>query len=191
MHQIADEIILDPEIAGIDVGDERKLVHVLERRTLAVMDDLAGGIAVAHAVDRLPGLTLGDLFDGEVELVARDKVEYRRGGETLLRLNGDFGTDEADLQFRVMLLHRLRDLHVIGEGRRRGVHHHQLIILGERQDLVQRRAGRRRIDQPAARNQRSGLRQPGRIPERADFAARLVARAGAAIEAFERRWLQK
>src|ERR1700749_3514086 len=64
VHQIADEIILDPEIAGIDVRDERKQGHVLERRALAVMDDLAGGIAIAHAVDRLPGLTLGNLLDG-------------------------------------------------------------------------------------------------------------------------------
>ena len=189
VHQIADEIILDPEIAVIDVGDERKLVHVLEHGPLAVMDDLAGGIAIAQAVDRLPGLTLGDLFDGEIELVARDKVEHRRGGEALLRLDSHFGADEADLEFRVTRLHRLRDLHVVREGRRRGVHHHQFIILGERQNLLHRRAGRRRIDQPAAGHQRRGLRQPGRIPEGADFAARLVARAGAAIEALERRWL--
>ena len=38
-----------------------------------------------------------------------------------------------------------------------------------------------------ARDQRGRLGQPGRIPERPDLAPRLVARAGAAVEAVERR----
>ena len=39
MLQIADEIILDPEVALVDLGDERQLVHVLEDRALPVVDD--------------------------------------------------------------------------------------------------------------------------------------------------------
>ena len=50
---------------------------------------------------------------------------------------------------------------------------------------------RRRVDQLGALDQRGGLRQPGRIPERLDLAPVLIARAGSAIEALERRRLQK
>ena len=52
-------------------------------------------------------------------------------------------------------------------------------------------AVRRRVDELAAFDERGGLREPGRIPERPDLAARLIARAGAAVEAFERWRLQK
>src|SRR5271166_6035663 len=39
------------------------------------------------------------------------------------------------------------------------------------------------VDQLAVGNERRGLREPGRIPERADFASRLVAGACASVEA--------
>ena len=40
--QIADEIILDLEVALVDLGDERQLVHVLEHRPRPVVHDAAG-----------------------------------------------------------------------------------------------------------------------------------------------------
>ena len=96
-------------------------------------DDPAGGIAIGDAVDRGQVAALGDLLDGEVELVARDEVDRRALAQALLRLHRDLGADEADLQRRVGVLQRLRHLHVGGEGRRRGVDDAQLVVARLRQ----------------------------------------------------------
>ena len=53
------------------------------------------------------------------------------------------------------------------------------------------RSAGRRVDQHAVRHQRGRLREPGRVPERADLAARLVARARAAVEALVRGRVQE
>ena len=81
-------------------------------------------------------------------------------------------------------------LHVGSEGRRRGVQHDEIVVARLRQRRRRARSVRRRVDQLAARHQRGGLGEPGRIPERPDLAPRLIARAGAAIEAVEGRSLQ-
>ena len=52
VHQIADEVVLDPQVALVDLGDERQLVHVLEDRAVVVVDDRAGAVAIGDAVDR-------------------------------------------------------------------------------------------------------------------------------------------
>ena len=67
----------------------------------------------------------------------------------------------------------------------------QLVIAGERQDVVEPQPRRRRVDQLAAGHQRRRLRQPGRVPERADLALCLVARARPAVEPVEGRRVQK
>ena len=73
--QIADEIVLDPQIALVDLGDEGQLVHVLEDRAIGVVDDAAAGAAIAQTVDRAKRPALGDLLDREVEFLAGDEVE--------------------------------------------------------------------------------------------------------------------
>jgi len=191
MLQIADEVILDPEIALIDFGDEGQLIHVLEDRALAIVTDGAARVAIAEAVDAVPGAAVGNLLDGEIEFVAADEVERARRFEAFPRLDRDLGADEADLELRVRVLHRLRDLHVVGKGRRRGVHHHELVFLRQRQHIAEAQPGRGRVDKAAALDQRRRLRKPGRKPERADFAPRLITRARAAVETFERRRLQE
>ncbi len=185
MLEIADEIILDPEIALVDFGDERQLIHVFKDRALAVMHDSAARVAIAQTVDPIPGAAFGDFLDREIELVAADEVDGGRGFETLARLDRDLGADESDPEAGVGVLHRLRDLHVIRKRRRRGVHHDEFMILRERQDIGESEAGRRGVDEAAPLDQRCRLCQPGRIPERADLAAGLIARAGTAIEALE------
>ena len=52
MLQIADEIVLDPQVALVDLGDERQLIHVLEDRAVLVVHDRAGRVAVGDPVDR-------------------------------------------------------------------------------------------------------------------------------------------
>src|SRR5260370_34775193 len=67
----------------------------------------------------------------------------------------------------------------------------ELVILGEGQDLLELDAGRRRVDQLAARDERRRLGEPRRIPEGTDLPPRLIARPGAAVEAVEGWWLQE
>ena len=86
---------------------------------------------------------------------------------------------------RIDRLDHLGRLHVRFEGRRGGVHHHQLAVLELRNDVLEFQVVRRRIDQLRALDQGGRLRQPGRIPEGAHFALHLVASTGAAVEAVE------
>ena len=58
-------------------------------------------------------------------------------------------------------------------------------------DVGEAQPMRRRVDQLRIRNEGGGLRKPGRIPEGANLAPHLIARAGAAIEAVIGRSLQE
>jgi len=71
------------------------------------------------------------------------------------------------------------------------VQHRKLVAGRLAHDIRKRDLMRDRIDQLAVRHHRGDLGEPGRIPERADFAAGLVARTSAAIETIEGRSLQE
>ena len=191
MQEIADKIIFDLEVALVDLADKGQPVHVFEDRAIAVVADRAAGGAVAEAVDRVERAPVGDLLDREVEFFAGDKIESGRRLEAVLGLDRDLGADHADLEPRVGVLERLGDLDVGGEGRGRGVQDAELVIGGERRNVAEPEPRRRRVDEPAFGHQGRRLGEPSRIPERADLAARLIARAGAAIKAVEGRRMQK
>ena len=137
------------------------------------------------------GSSVGDLLDGEIELVARDEIDQRRGVQAACRVDGDFGADQADFQVAVGCLERLDGRDVGRERRRRGVQHDEIVVPRARRHFGELGAVRRRVDQLRAFDQSGRLGEPGRVPERADFAARLIARAGAAVEAVERGGLKK
>jgi hypothetical protein len=189
--QIADEIILDLEIALVDLGHEGQPVHVLQHRPRRIMDDDAVLVAIAEPVDIGESAALGDFLDREVEFLAGDEIDGARRGQAGLRLDRDLGADEADLEPRVGVLERLGDLDIGREGGGRGVHDREIVIARQRQHVLEPLPRRRRIDQPAAGHQRRRLSQPGRVPEGADLPARLIARARPAIEAVERRRVQE
>src|SRR5476651_2832995 len=67
----------------------------------------------------------------------------------------------------------------------------QFVSFGNLERCFDRQTVGGSVYHPAARHERRGLGEPGRIPERTDLALRLVARARAAIEAVERRGLQE
>ena len=67
----------------------------------------------------------------------------------------------------------------------------EVIVARVAHHVGQREPVRHRVDELAVRDASRDLREPGRVPVGADFAARLVARAGAAVEPVERRRLQK
>src|ERR1700739_3655481 len=164
---------------------------MLEYGAIAVVHDRAARPAEAEPVDLVPAASLGDLKDREIKLLTRDKVESGGRRETLLWLHCDLGADHADLKLRVGVLQRFGDSDIGGEGRGRGVQHREFVFARERQHVVELEARRWRVDQLAAWNEGSRLGQPGRIPERADLAPCLVTRAGAAIEAVERRRVEE
>lgn len=93
--------------------------------------------------------------------------------------------DEADGQTPVRVLHRLGDPAIGLERRRAGMQDREFVLRRRRQYVIETEASRRRIDQPAPRNQRRRLSEPRRIPEGADLTACLIAGAGAAVEALE------
>ena len=134
---------------------------------------------------------LGDLLDGEIELVARDEIDRRGRFQALLRLDRDLGADHADLEAGLARLERLRRPHIGGKGGRGGVQHDEVAVDRFGRDVLEFQPVRRRVDQFRPFDQRGRLGEPGRIPERSDFAAHLIARAGAAIVAVERGGLQK
>ncbi len=191
MLQVADEVVLDGQVALIDRGDERQIVHALEHRPVRVVGDGAAGVAVAQTRDRRPGPVLGHFLDGEVEFVAGDEVHHRAFDQAEVRLDRDLGPDQPGLEAGVLGLQRLDHLHVRLERRGGGVEHHQIVVLGDLDHLGQTLAMRRRVDQPAALDHGGGLGQPGGIPERLDLALGLVAGAGAAVETVERGSLEE
>jgi hypothetical protein len=71
------------------------------------------------------------------------------------------------------------------------VHHQKFILGGKGQYLFETQACRRGIYEFAGGNKRSRLGQPCGIPERPHLAPRLVARAGAAVEAVIGGWVQE
>ncbi len=69
--------------------------------------------------------------------------------------------------------------------------HRKLEVMRLPKDVLRAEAVRRRVDQLAVRNERRRLREPGRIPERPDFAAGLVSGARPAVEAVKGRRLKE
>ena len=111
--------------------------------------------------------------------------------QRLLRKHRDVRADEADLDRGILRLEPASALDVVGQRRRAGVHDHQVVVLGDREHVVNGLPMRGRVNQRAARHEGGGLRQPRRIPERSHLAFRLVARAGAAVEAVKGRRAQE
>ncbi len=175
MLQIADEVILDPQIALVDFGDEGQAVHVLENSPVVVVGNPAVRAAETYTVDRIERSALGDFLDREIELLAGDKIDRRGGPQTVLRFDGDLSTDHADLQPRVLILQRLGDPNVRREGRGRGMKHRQLIPARDRQHVGELKLRRRRVDQSAIGHECCRLREPSRVPEGANLAFGLIA----------------
>jgi hypothetical protein len=50
--QITDEVILDPEVPPVHLGDEGQPVHVLEDRPVGVVHDDTVGVTEAQTIDR-------------------------------------------------------------------------------------------------------------------------------------------
>src|SRR5262249_38882192 len=107
------------------------------------------------------------------------------------RVDRDLGADETGFEGGVEGFEGLDGFDVRGKGRCRGVQYGEIVIARAVGNLRKLQAVRRRVDQFAVPDQSRRLRQPGRIPERAEFAACPKPRAGATVETLKRGRLQK
>ncbi len=182
MQQIADEVILDHEVALVDVDHPGQRIHVLDDGALGIVHHRAVAL-VAQPENALERAALRHLLDGEVELGAADEIDGFAREERLVGRDRDMGAHQPDEERRIRALEGFRHLDVGIEGGRAGMHDQKVVVRGERQHVVDGEAARGRVDQLAAGHERRGLGEPGRIPEGANLALRLIARAGAAVEA--------
>jgi hypothetical protein len=134
--------------------------------------------------------TLCDFLDGEIELVARDKVDARRCLQARLRLHRDLRADHANFQARFACLGRLDGPNIGSKGRRRVCSTRSRSAREAGGDILERQSVRRRIVSFEPSTRAAGWAGK-RIPARWNFATHLIPCAGAPVEAVERRCLQK
>src|SRR5215510_13669038 len=173
IERFADLVVLDAQVAPVHIDDPRQRFHIRER-TVASVNDLAAWHAVAEPVDLLERMPLAHFLAREVEFEAGDEVDCLRGLQRLLWQDGDVWADEAHHQLRVDIFHRLGGFDVGAEGGGARMDEAQLELLRLLQHCVERHVRRRRIDELTIRHQGGRLGEPGRVPERANFATSLV-----------------
>ena len=135
MEQVADEVLLDHEVALIHVHHEGQGVHVLEGRALGRPPE-AIAVAVAEPAHRAERAALRDLLDGEVEVRPRHELDGRGRRQRRFPMHGHVRAHEADAQARVRRPHGFRHAEVAGEGRRARVEHGQFVVRREGHDVV-------------------------------------------------------
>src|SRR5262250_2861746 len=174
MAKVADGVVLHREIAVVHGRDEREEIHVLEDGSVGgTPHPTVGAIReTGHALERPPRR---DFLDREVELGGRGEVEHGGRFEGRLGRHGHRRPHHADPQLGIRRAEGLGHLHVAREGGRARVHDAEVVLAREGPDVVEGEAVGGRIDEARARHQRRGLGQPRRVPERSDFAPRLIA----------------
>src|SRR3954468_9835935 len=90
--------------------------------------------------------------------------------------------DETNGRVRLLGFDGLGHFGVVLQRRRRGVNDDVIVALRLGETCLDVDIVRRAIHQLAIGNERSGLREPGRVPEGADFALGLVTSASATVE---------
>ena len=148
MEQVADEILLDLQVALIDVGHPGQRVHVGDHLALGVVLDLAVLVAVAQAGDGVERAAFGDFLAGEIEFLAPDPVNGRGGLQRLGRQHRGVRADEADLGLGPVLLDGFGDFAVVLQRGRAGVDDDVVVALGLFEALLDARC--RAAGNPAA-----------------------------------------
>jgi hypothetical protein len=190
MLEIADEVVADRQIALVDRRDERQIVHVLDHGPRRVVDD-GSGMTMREALDDGQRQPVGDLFAGVVEFFPTDKIHGGRGIQRSFRIHHGLRSHHADQHRRPLGLQHLGKFRIGRKRRSAGMQDHEFVVARDGEALLHRQFVGGRVEHPRVRHQRRGLRQPGRVPERFHLPFRLVARAGAAVEAVERGSLQE
>ena len=173
MLEIADEIVLDLQVALVDRRDEGQRVHVLEDRPRP----RCGGWRRRRRASDSPTmsvqiLAVGDFLDGEIEFIAGDEIERRaRLSGCRRRSTATLAPIRPTLSFGLAALSA--SMHFTSEAKDGAevCRTDQIEILGLRDDLGELVLCGGASISLAVLDQRGGLGQPGRIPERARFRA--------------------
>src|SRR5262249_39999306 len=112
LPQIPAKIVLNDEVALVDGGNERQIIHTLQDGTILVMHDSAVGPPPRKSGDASQIATFRDFLDREIELVARNEVDGRRGLQAQFWLHGDLRADHANFQTRVECFERFDRLNI-------------------------------------------------------------------------------
>ena len=116
MFQIADEVILDLQIAQIHRRHPRQRVHILDHGPRRIVLQTPVRAPEAQACDAVEGKAVGHVLAGVVEFLARDEVDGFRGGERARRIDRHLGPHHADLEEPgIGLLEQFRDAPVFDE----------------------------------------------------------------------------
>ncbi len=190
MAEVSDRVVLHRQVALVHRRDERETIHVLEDGPFGVAHH-APVRTVGEPGDMVEGPSLRHFLDGEIEFAARREVDGAAHPESRFGPHGDRGAHHADKEPRILGLQGLRHLEVARERGRARVHDAEVVVSRARANVIKGEPIGGRIDEPGARNERGGLSQPRRIPEGADLAPGLIARAGAPVEAIGGRWVQE
>ena len=111
MLKVADEVVLDGQIALVDRRHERQQVHVLEHGARPVGPHGSVTVAPSQTVDRRPVAVFGQLLDRQVEFVAGDEV-HRSVPHAAQRVDRHMGADKPSLERGVGRLKRLDAIRV-------------------------------------------------------------------------------
>ena len=188
--QVADEIVFDDQIALVHVDHRRQRIHVFDNRAVGVAH-IAFAVAPGDAAHFGQRFAFGNFHADVIEFTVGDEVDGLGSADGGVRIDRHMRADHTDEELGIFFLQRLGNLAVVLERRRAGVKHGKLEVAGHRHHFFHGLAVGGGINQFAVRDHRGRLRQPRGIPERADFAAGLIARAGATVKAVERRRIQK
>ena len=74
MEQVTDEIVLDLQIALIDVRHPREHVHVLDHLAFGVVNDFAGVVPEGEAGDGIDRAAFGDFLASEIKFFAANPI---------------------------------------------------------------------------------------------------------------------
>ena len=190
VQQERNVVARDVQIALVDLGHPGQRVQIFDGRPFRVVDH-AAVLAEAHAGQLLERLALGVIGDLVIELAPHHEIDGLVRQQRLFRLDGHRRPHEGHLQLRVDVLHHLGHLHVHVKAGSGGVQHQKLELLGHLHGLLDGDLVRRRVHHFAVGQHARGIAEPHRIPVGFDFARGRPARTGAAVEAFERRRIQK
>jgi hypothetical protein len=115
MVEITDEVFLDLEVSLVNWRNEWQRIHVPKNCPRVVVPDNPIGVTIGKPRDGAPVAALCNFFDGEIELDASDEVDNWGISQARIRLDGDFGADEAYLETRVYRFQRCGGLYVGAE----------------------------------------------------------------------------
>ncbi len=147
MLQVADEVVLDLQIALVDGRHERQLVHVLDHRARQVVHDAAVGVAIGEALDvlraaarrRLP-CRCSRIPRGRRNRSPSWLSASRRGSTIVLAPTRPIRID--GLRF----LQQLGEARIGRKRRRAGVHDDEVVAARDREALLDRQLVGGRIE---------------------------------------------